>query len=167
MPLIALRAILPRLARFSSRRQWNFSLAGCCAQGEKNPQEELKQFSGGRWQSPWRRAVSPRPWDTLALSSPGFAGGNERFNGYIAPHSLTNIFYILRHAFPAAQRRDLFPGLCMLFGAVEVNEEKIIAAIHKENFADFEDCLQAECAEYVGADVTTVTPEEFLKNYVE
>ncbi|GHU32640.1 hypothetical protein AGMMS50256_23090 [Betaproteobacteria bacterium] len=91
------------------------------------------------------------------------------------------VFYILRHAFPDERRRKLLLGLCMLFGVVELNEEKILAAIHKEDFADFEDCLQAECAKYVGAEyivtrnvkdyagseVAAVTPEEFLKNYTE
>jgi predicted nucleic acid-binding protein len=115
--------------------------------------------------------ISRRQRKILTLAS------NERFDGYIAAHSFTNTFYILRHAFSAKQRRKLLLGLCMLFGVVEVNEEKILAAIHEEDFADFEDCLQAECAKSIGAkyvvtrnvkdyastEVAAITPEAFLQ----
>jgi predicted nucleic acid-binding protein len=104
---------------------------------------------------------------------------DRRFEGYIAAHSFKNIFYILRHVFPAKQRRKLLLGLGMLFGVVEVNEEKILATIHKEDFADFEDCLQAECAksisaeyivtrnakDYAGTEVAAITPEAFLQYF--
>ena len=67
--------------------------------------------------------------------------------------------------------------MCDIFRISDLNEEKIISAIDNEDFTDFEDCLQEECAveamadyivtrnpeDYKGSRVKVILPDEFVK----
>ena len=60
---------------------------------------------------------------------------------------------------------------------VDIDEEKIISSLENEEFTDFEDCLQDECAEEIRADyivtrdmndftkskIPAITPSDFVK----
>ena len=72
--------------------------------------------------------------------------------GYIALHSISNIFYILRKRYSAADRRKLLLNILDLLQIAGADHESVRNALQKEDFSDFEDCLQNECAKQIHAD---------------
>jgi predicted nucleic acid-binding protein len=72
--------------------------------------------------------------------------------GYIAAHSITNIFYILRKRFSSAERKNMLSDMCSLMEVAGIDKEQVINALSDGNFDDIEDCLQVECAKTVGAE---------------
>lgn len=100
----------------------------------------------------------------------------ERVDGYLAFHSLPNIFYILRKSHSEADRRKMLKKLCLILKVVGAGHERVCDAIDNTVFSDFEDCLQDECAQEVSANyivtrntedfryskVKAVTPQEFF-----
>lgn len=88
--------------------------------------------------------------------------------GYLAAHSIPNLFYILRKAYTQKERRIFIKNLCEIFRISELNEKKIISAIENEEFTDFEDCLQEECAVEAMADyIVTRNPDDFKKSRIK
>lgn len=97
--------------------------------------------------------------------------------GYLAAHSLTNAYFIMRKLYSDQERRDFLINACTFLSIVEVDEAKIITALGNYAFKDFEDCLQAECAlacradfivtrnveDFAGGKVKAITPEELIK----
>lgn len=97
--------------------------------------------------------------------------------GCLAAHTVSNLFYILRKEYSVTQRREMLMALCRVFEISEINGEKIAKALKNDQFEDFEDCLQDECAASLKADyivtrntkdftnskVPAIQPEEFLK----
>lgn len=43
-------------------------------------------------------------------------------------------------------------NLCKIFDVEGIDKEKLILGLSNEEFSDFEDCLQMECAKIYGAD---------------
>lgn len=100
----------------------------------------------------------------------------EKVKGYMAFHSVPNIFYIMRRTHDKESRRKLLNEICNILTVVGASHEKIVDAINREDFPDFEDCLQVQCAREIRADyivtrneedfahseIEAVTPEEFL-----
>lgn len=72
--------------------------------------------------------------------------------GYIALHSISNIFYILRKRYSAADRRKLLLDILDLLQVAGADHESVRSALQREDFSDFEDCLQDECAKQIHAD---------------
>lgn len=88
--------------------------------------------------------------------------------GYLAAHSIPDIFYILRKNYTHQERRKLIKNLCSIFCIADLNLERIISAVDNEDFTDFEDCLQEECAANVMADyIVTRNPRDFEKSRVK
>ena len=101
----------------------------------------------------------------------------DKAKGCLAAHSVTNMWYILRKVMSTEKRRDLFLALLGSFDVISLDKEKLISALKRKNFTDFEDCLQDECALSVHADyivtrnkkdfawskVTALSPEEVLE----
>jgi len=99
--------------------------------------------------------------------------------GYIASHSITNIFYILRNQFSVTDRKNMLLNLCNFIDVVGIQKELIINALNNEDFKDLEDRLQFECAQMINADyivtrdisdypnssIPVILPEDFLKLY--
>ncbi len=97
--------------------------------------------------------------------------------GYIALHSISNIFYILRKRYSAADRRKLLLNILDLLQIAGADHESVRNALQKEDFSDFEDCLQNECAKQIHADyivtrnindfsmsdIPAVIPDDLLK----
>ena len=95
---------------------------------------------------------------------------------YMAFHSLSTIWYLLRKN-PQLNRRKLLLKATDLFSVASASHEEAVSAIQNENFSDFEDCLQEKCALNVGADfivtnnvkdfsasqIPAVTPAEILE----
>lgn len=105
---------------------------------------------------------------------------SRKINGIIAAHSITNLWYILRKTCTAPERREIINTLLECFEIAEINKTIIQNAINRNNFSDFEDCLQDECAKTYKADyiitrdkddfttslIPTLFPTEFLTNFV-
>lgn len=101
----------------------------------------------------------------------------DKVKGYIAFHSLPNIFYILRKSYPEADRREMLKKLCFVLQVTAASHDKVCEAIKQTDFRDFEDCLQEKCAKEVLADyivtrnlddfknsqMKAVLPQEFLQ----
>jgi predicted nucleic-acid-binding protein len=102
---------------------------------------------------------------------------DKQFLGFIAGHTIPDIFYILRKDYTAEIRRDMLLGICDTVDVVGVTRAVLIDALTNNSFPDFEDCLQAECAKAVNVDfiitrnikdfahstIPAMTPEEFLE----
>lgn len=101
----------------------------------------------------------------------------REINGYLAAHSLPNLYYILRKSYSQQERRKLIKDLCSIFHISDLNETKLVSAAENENFFDFEDCLQEECAvgeiadcivtrnlkDFSGSRVKVISPGELLE----
>ena len=102
----------------------------------------------------------------------------KKIKGAVAAHSITNLWYILRKTHSDEERRNYLLSLFELFDVVSMDKNRLVAALEKSDFKDFEDCLQDECAYAINADyiitrnakdfessmVKALTPEEFLEN---
>jgi predicted nucleic acid-binding protein len=123
--------------------------------------------------------------DYLQERKPFFNAVNEivklcaekKISAFISAQSIADIFYIFRKDYTVSERKELLLGLCNIFNVAEVNREMIVNALKNENFSDFEDCIQSECAkiaqaEYIitrnaedfkSSEIQPVLPEDFLK----
>ncbi len=104
---------------------------------------------------------------------------SEKLKGYIALHSVSNIYYILRKHFSAEDRRKLLLGMLDLLQIANATHEGVKRALTRNDFSDFEDCLQDECARRIFADyiitrnmadftkshIPAVTPEDFIQKF--
>ena len=102
----------------------------------------------------------------------------KKIKGAVAAHSITNLWYILRKTHSDEERRNYLLSLFELFDVVSIDKNRLVAALEKSDFKDFEDCLQDECAYAINADyiitrnakdfessmVKALTPEAFLEN---
>ena len=123
--------------------------------------------------------------DVVARREPFFADAvkvfelcqQELVEGVIAAHSVVNMVYILRKKFTPEQLRAILLRLCKLFQVEAIDLSKLVAALSDQDFSDFEDCLQTQCALNVRADyivtrntpdfkastIPAVTPEDFFE----
>ena len=76
-----------------------------------------------------------------------------------------------------SERRNVIRLLLKIFDVASYDKEAVLDAVDREDFKDFEDCLQDECAKACGAEyivtrnirdyknstVPAITPDEFLK----
>ena len=76
----------------------------------------------------------------------------KTISAFLAAHSITNIFYILRKIYSAPERKQSLMKLCQSISVVEIGQELINNALADTEFDDIEDYLQAECARIVSAD---------------
>jgi predicted nucleic acid-binding protein len=93
-----------------------------------------------------RKPFMDSAYDVLHLCS------QQKLRGYIAAHSVTNIFYILRKRFSASERKRMLMGLCEIIDIAGIQKKQVIDALSNEDFSDLEDRLQVECAKTVDAD---------------
>lgn len=118
-------------------------------------------------------------YDTSLKILTGCASG--KIKGVIALHPVSNIFFILRKRCPAQERRRLLSGILDFLQVAGPGHDDVRNALLREEFSDFEDCLQDESAKKAGADyiitkniqdfkyaaVKAVTPDEFIKLNME
>ncbi len=104
---------------------------------------------------------------------------SKQIQGVLAAHSITNLWYILRKQYSDSERRELISALLETFEISSLNKDKLVSALNRSDFKDFEDCLQDECASAVSADCIVTrnvkdfvnsktpvfTPEEFVEKY--
>lgn len=101
---------------------------------------------------------------------------DKKVQGYLAAHSISNIFYILRKDLPIEDRRIVLLNLCEILEVEGVDSRKVKSALNRGDFKDLEDCIQDECAAAIKADyivtrnkkdfenstVLAILPQEFL-----
>ena len=102
---------------------------------------------------------------------------NKQYDGVVAAHSIVDMFFILRKHFTHTERRKMLLAFLEILHVEVIDEEKLKTALKNEEFTDFEDCLQVECAkaaqvDYIitrnvkdyGLSVTEVlSPKEFVE----
>ncbi len=69
-----------------------------------------------------------------------------KISAYIAAHTVPTIWYILRKSLAPAERRNLLRALFSCFSISSVGEKELLSALDRDDFSDFEDCVQDECA---------------------
>lgn len=101
-----------------------------------------------------------------------------KIDGYLAAHSITNTFYIMRKL-PVNDLRKMLKKVLSFLSVVGIDYESLIAAINNLRFDDIEDCLQSVCAQSCGAEhiitrnledykestITAISPSDFLLKY--
>jgi len=88
-------------------------------------------------------------------------------NAYLAPHSITNIFFILRKHYSDAERRRCLIKLCDSVHVAGVDARIVLNALENTNIDDMEDGLQAECAKAVNADyIITRNIKDYVKSEI-
>ena len=100
-----------------------------------------------------------------------------KVKGCIAAHSISNMFFILRKDYSAKERREVLFNLCSIFDIEGIDRGKLISALQNEDFLDFEDCLQMECAkaynakyiitrnlsDYKTSEIQAILPQDYLE----
>ena len=71
---------------------------------------------------------------------------DEKLEGYVAAHAITDLFYILRKS-GAETRRKRLKWVCTVFTVIGIDKDKLMKVFDNEDFNDIEDCLQEICAE--------------------
>lgn len=89
-----------------------------------------------------------------------------KVKGYLAFHSISNLWYILRKV-PEDRRRAWLVELCDFLQVIGASHQEVVKAIKMESFKDFEDCLQDRCAKSVDADyIITRNVDDFANSDV-
>lgn len=86
-----------------------------------------------------------------------------RTNGYVAFHSLSNIFYILmKQHVPRPECIDILRQICQIFTVCAASHERVEALLDEDPFDDLEDGLQIVCADEIEAGaIVTRDPDDF------
>lgn len=101
----------------------------------------------------------------------------KNISACIAAHSISNMFFILRKTYNIKERREILLSICEIFDIIGIDKTKLIIGLENEDFSDFEDCLQMECARDYGAkyivtrniadyeksEIKAISPSDFLK----
>lgn len=97
-----------------------------------------------------------------------FACTNGKIKGCIAAHSISNMFFILRKDYVAKERREILFNLCKIFNVEGIDKAKLLSGLENEEFIDFEDCLQMECAKSYGAEyIITRNVDDYKRSEVK
>ena len=87
------------------------------------------------------------------------------------------MFFILRKDFTAKECREVLTNLCSIFDVEGIDKSKLLSGLSNEDFSDFGDCLQMECAkayeaeyivtrnvsDYATSEIKAIEPEDYLK----
>ncbi len=92
---------------------------------------------------------------------------NKTITGFMAAHSVSNAFYILRKDYSVKERKEMLLNLCSIIDIVDLDKQKIISSLLNEDFSDFEDCLQMECAKQINVDyIVTRNLQDFTASSI-
>jgi len=101
---------------------------------------------------------------------------NGEVHGYLACHTILNLFFILRKDYSVAERKEILMMLCNDFNIIGIDHEILMTALCDENFRDIEDDVQIQCALFEDLDyivtrdingfkdskIKAILPEDFL-----
>lgn len=109
--------------------------------------------------------IKREPYEKAASEIMRKCAGKE-IQGYIAFHSIPNLWYILRRV-PEEKRREWMLNICSFIQVAGVGHEEVVKAIKMREYKDFEDCLQDRCAGSVGARyIITRNTDDFANSQV-
>ena len=74
-----------------------------------------------------------------------------KISAYIAAHTVPTIWYVLRKTLAPEELRNLLRALFSCFTVSPVGKNELLSALDRDDFSDFEDCVQDECASSVHA----------------
>lgn len=87
--------------------------------------------------------------------------------GFISAHSVTTMWYLLRHEFSPEERRKMFKIVFSWCRIASVGHSELLSALDRDDFPDFEDCVQDECAESVHARyIITRNKKDFARSKI-
>ena len=106
---------------------------------------------------------------------------DNKIRGYMAAHSVINIFYILRKVYNTKERKSILKAFSTFITIIDITNDKIISALENDDFSDLEDCLQDECAQFINAEyiitrntkdfksskIKVIEPQNFVKNILK
>ena len=88
---------------------------------------------------------------------------NKRVRGFVAGHTITTLHYLLERELGPAKTRRALSDLLSFLGVAAVDEDRIRHALAL-GWRDFEDAVQAACAEEVEAEyLVTRNKRDFKK----
>ena len=68
----------------------------------------------------------------------------------------------------AKERREILFNLCKIFNVEGIDKAKLLSGLENEEFIDFEDCLQMECAKSYGAEyIITRNVDDYKRSEVK
>ena len=102
---------------------------------------------------------------------------HENIEGFVAMHTISNLWYILRSEDPKI-RRKCIKIICLVLTICVTTHDEVYNIVKNELFADLEDGLQEACAytnkidyiitrnikDFVNARIKALTPEQFIKS---
>ncbi|GAB7140367.1 PIN domain nuclease [Deferribacterales bacterium RsTz2092] len=91
----------------------------------------------------------------------------NKVTGYVAAHSITNTFYILRKHFSVNERKEILSELCKILKVVDLDGLSVANSLANRTFDDLEDCLQVACAKTIGAEyIVTRNINDFVHSQI-
>lgn len=101
---------------------------------------------------------------------------HENIEGFVAMHTVSNLWYILRNE-SDENRRKCLRIICTALVVCFTNHNEVYSAIKNKSMSDFEDCLQDSCAyvnkldyiitrnikDFTNSRVKAILPEEFVR----
>ena len=94
------------------------------------------------------------------------ACASDNVQGYIAFHSLPNIFYILRKSYSDEDRRSMLEKLCLILRVTGASHERVCDAISRGEFSDFEDCLNTRMLKVINISRHNVICGYLLRTFI-
>lgn len=93
---------------------------------------------------------------------------DERLSGFVSASSVTDIFYICRRQTQSVEEaQDITQTTLMLLNVCSVNDLILNAALNSE-MVDFEDAVQAACAQFHGIDaIVTRNVDDFISTDIK
>jgi predicted nucleic acid-binding protein len=97
----------------------------------------------------------------------------------LAPHTISNIFFITRKDFPAKERKEILLNILEYIDIVPTGKYQVVKALENDDIEDFEDALQLECARefnadfiisrdtegFINSDIEVISPCDFVKRF--
>ncbi len=91
----------------------------------------------------WLMAREPNSTDAKFIMEQCLFG---EVDGYVASHSFSDLFFILRKDYSVEKRKKLLSLLCEGMNVVPEDKDMILSVLHREEWRDLEDGLQMQCA---------------------
>ena len=86
----------------------------------------------------------------------------QKITGYLAAHTISNLFYILRKDFSVLQRKEILNALCGIFGISGIDKRKILSAL--ESGAEY--IIIRNPLDFVNSRISAMEPGDFRRGKV-
>jgi predicted nucleic acid-binding protein len=104
---------------------------------------------------------------------------NRKARGYLACHTILNLFFLLRKERSIEERKELLLMLCNEFDIIGIDQKMLVKVLCCDNFKDLEDDIQMQCAAEMELDyiitkdikgfkdskIKAISPEDFLAQW--